>query len=240
METGFNNTENLEMGKDNNSEIEKIIENAWKMFCEYYDGKVSEYAKQLKNDKKRANSHWICWNESDLMLQFGRFFYKELDKIDSKIEIHFDKNLNENNFKHSGYTFDKNLNENNFKHSGYTFAKKLPELKNNLGRYPKVDLIITPEDDYGPFLICGEAKYFHCSEESISRGGRTAEESIEKDFKTLSAIKKLGIAKNVVFIIFDDYYYYKEPEKSKNIENLLEKYNKEIKILYHDSHAKTK
>ncbi|PKP58107.1 MAG: hypothetical protein CVT88_07870 [Candidatus Altiarchaeales archaeon HGW-Altiarchaeales-1] len=224
METGFNNTENLEMGKDNNSEIEKIIENAWKMFCEYYDGKVSEYAKQLKDDKKRANSHWICWNESDLMLQFGRFFYKELDKIDSKIEIHFDKNLNKNNFKPGDYTF----------------ANKLPELKNNLGRCPKVDLIITPEDDYVQFLICGEAKYFHCSEESISRGGRTAEESIEKDFKTLSAIKKLGIAKNVVFIIFDDYYYYKEPEKSKNIENLLEKYNKEIKILYHDSHAKTK
>lgn len=202
--------------------IKKIIENAWKMFCERYDYKAFKYSKSLDSKEETENSHWICWNESDLMVQFGRFFYKELDKINSNIEMHFDKNLNRSNF------------------GGYSFANKLEELKNSLGRVPKVDLIITPEDSLAPFLICGEAKYFHCSVEAISRNTQTAEGVIKKDFKTLSKIKDLDIAENVVFIIFDDYYYLNEPEKWKKIKNLLEKYNKKIKILYHDSRAKLK
>ena len=174
----------------------EIMEDAWRIFCKYYDRKASKYSKPL--DKKEAeDSYWICWNESDLMVQFGRFFYKELDKIDSNIEMHFDKNLNRSGFK------------------GYVFAKKLPELRKNLGRVPKVDLIITPEDSVGQFLICGEAKYFHCSVESVSRNTQTVEGDIKKDFKTLLKIKELGIAENVVFIIFDDYYYLNEPEKYK-------------------------
>ena len=119
-------------------------------------------------------------------------------------------------------------------------AGVLWKLKENLGRTPKVDLIITPEDSVGPFLICGEAKYFHCSVEGISRNTQTAEGDIKKDFKTLLKIKELGIAENVVFIIFDDYYYLKEPEKCLKIKNLLEKHNKKIKILYHNSRAKLK
>lgn len=202
--------------------IKKITENAWRMFCKYYDYKAFEYSKSLDNKKKAENSHWICWNESDLMVQFGRFFYKELDKINSNIEMHVDKNLNHSNF------------------GDYDFNNKLPELKKNLGRSPKVDLIITPEDSVGPFLICAEAKYFHCSVESISRNRQTVEGAIKKDFETLSKIKDLGIAEDVVFIIFDDYYYLNEPEKCKEIKNLLEKYNKKIKILYHNSRAKLK
>lgn len=200
----------------------KIIENAWKMFCKYYDCKAFKYSKSLDSKEEAEDSHWICWNESDLMVQFGRFFYKELDKINSNIEIHLDKNVDLANFR------------------DYDFADKLPELEKNLGRVPKVDLIITPEDSLGPFLICGEAKYFHSSVESISRGTQTVKGVIKKDFKTLSKIKDLGIAENVVFIIFDDYYYLNEPEKWKKIKNLLEKYNKKIKILYHDSRAKLK
>src|SRR3989344_5491422 len=198
----------------------KIIENAWKIFCEYYDRKAFQYSKSLDSKKEAENSHWICWNESDLMVQFGRFFYKELDKINSNIEMHLDKNVDLANF------------------GDYDFADKLPELKKNLGRVPKVDLIITPEDSLGPFLICGEAKYFHCSVEDISRGKKTMEVDIEKVIKTLSEIKDLGIAENIVFIIFDDYYYLNEPEKYKKIKNLLEKHNKKIKILYHNSRAK--
>ena len=197
------------------NKIEKIIENAWKVFCKYYDCKAFKYSKSLDNKEEAENSHWICWNESDLMVQFGRFFYKELDKIDSSIEMHLDKKLNYSNFK------------------GYDFDNKLAELKKNLGRTPKVDLIITLEDSTGSFLICAEAKYFHCSVESIPPYTQTVEEAIKKDFETLSKIKDLGIAENVVFIIFDDYYYLNEPEKCKEIKNLLEKYNKKIKILYH-------
>jgi len=206
----------------NRSKIKKIIENAWKMFCKYYDCKSFEYSESLDSKEEAENSHWICWNESDLMVQFGRFFYKELDKINSNIEMHFDKNLNYSNFR------------------GYKFDNKLAELKKNLGRVPKVDLIITPEDSVDPFLICAEAKYFHCSVESISRKTQTAEGVIKKDLKTLSKIKDLGIAKNVVFIIFDDYYYFKEPEKCKKNKNLLEQHKKKITIIHHNSRAKVK
>lgn len=191
------------------------------MFCKYYDCKASKYSKPLSKEDAKS-SHWICWNESDLMVQLGRFFYKELDKINSNIEMHFDKNVNRSNF------------------GRYDFKDKLVKLKEDLGRVPKVDLIITPEDSLSPFLICGEAKYFHCSVESISRGKQTVEGDIEKDIKTLLEIKDLGIAENVVFIIFDDYYYLNEPEKCKKIKNLLEKHNKKIKILYHNSRAKLK
>lgn len=203
--------------------IKKTIENAWKIFCEYYDYNASKYSESPNHREEPENSHWICWNESDLMVQLGRFFYKELGKIDSNIEMHFDKYLTLANFRK------------------YDFADKLPGLKNNLGRSPKPDLIITSEDSYGPFLICAEAKYFHCSVESMSwRNPQTAEGAIKKDLKTLLKIKELGIAKDVVFIIFDDYYYLNEPEKCKKILNLLEKHNKKIKILYHNSHAKLK
>ena len=53
-------------------------------------------------------------------------------------------------------------------------------------------------------------------------------------------IKELGIAENVIFIIFDDYYYLKEPEKCKKIKNLLEQHKKKITMLYHNSRAKLK
>ena len=203
----------------------KILEKAWKKFCEYYDAEASKNSKSLDDEKKIKDSHWICWNESDLMLQLGRFFYKELEKnySNSNIEMHFDKFLSKSNF------------------GDYSFTKKLQKLKKSLGRSPKVDLIITPEDSIAPFLICGEAKYFHYSVEAVFwKSRRTAEGVIEKDLKTLSKIKELGIAENVVFIIFDDYYYLNKPEKFKKIKKLLYKHNKKIKILYHNSSAKLK
>ena len=49
--------------------IKKIMENTWKMFCEYYDCQASKYSKPLTG-KEAKDSHWICWNESDLMVQF--------------------------------------------------------------------------------------------------------------------------------------------------------------------------
>jgi len=200
--------------------IKKIMENTWKMFCEYYDCQAPKYSKPLGVEEAK-DSHWICWNEYDLMIQFGRFFYKKLDKINSNIEMHLERNLN--------YSF-----------RGFDFDNKLEELKKNLGRFPKVDLIIASEDSVGSFLMCGEAKYFHYSVEAISRGRQTVEEVIKKDIKTLSKIKDLGIAENVAFIIFDDYYYLNEPEKCKKIKNLLEQHKKKIKILYHNSRAKLK
>lgn len=201
-----------------------MVENAWEMFRDYYDCKASKYSKSPNNKEEPEDSHWICWNESDLMVQFARFFYKELDKISSNIEMHFDKNLNKTNFK-----------------KDYSFNAKLPELKKRLhGRSPKVDLIITPEDCFGPFLMCAEAKSFHYSVESMYPKTQTVEGVIKKDLETLSKIKELGIAENVAFIIFDDYYYLNGKDCEEITKKLLEsgQYNKEIKILYHKSQAK--
>ena len=83
-------------------------------------------------------------------------------------------------------------------------------------------------------------KCFYYSVEAKNFNTKTAEGVIEKDLKTLSKIKELGIAENVIFIIFDDYYYLKEPEKCKKIKNLLEQHKKKITMLYHNSRAKLK
>lgn len=206
--------------------VVKLLEKAWDNFTAYYDKKAQRYSKSLNNFEEAKEEHWICWNETDLMAQLARFFYKELDDDNNNdIEMHFNKNISPGNF------------------GKYEFSNKLKNLKNALGRYPKVDLIITQEDNFGSFLLCAEAKYPHYSLESR---GRTIEEDIKKDLKTLSEIKKLDIAENVVFIMFDDYYYIHEHErnKSKKIKEVLGIYgnksnvNGKIKILYHESKAK--
>ena len=205
----------------NKNKIEKIVKDAWKMFCKDYDSRVSKYSKSLESEKEAMAEHWICWNEYDLMLQFGRFFYKELNEIGPDIELHLEKNLSKSNFEK------------------YSFASKLLKLKGNLKRAPKVDLIITSEKDQGLFSMCGEVKYLHYSVEGMNRGQKTVEQAIEKDLKTLLKIKELGIAESVVFIVLDDYYCLDEnkSEKCKNIESLLQKYNKKTIILSHNSCA---
>lgn len=203
--------------------LEEIIEKAWKKFTEYYDDKVANYSKSLESSKTAKDAHWICWNESDLMLQLGRFFYRELDnETESKVEMHFDKNISFSNFK------------------GYRFESQLGALKEKLKRIPKLDLIITEETSEDRFLLCGEAKYFHCSVEGISRNNENVEGAIRKDIDTLLELKG-GIAERVVLIIFDDYYWLKDKQKSADILNLLEKAkSKGIKVLYHDSKSKVK
>lgn len=224
------------------NEIENMLEKGWKNFIEYFDSNASRYSREYydkrlrelgekKAKKEVKKSHWICWNESDLMVQLSRYFYdqREIESVSNKeflnIEMHFDKNLNRANFK--GYSFENILWP----------ASDLKKELNDSRKYPKLDLIITCEDDLGPFLLCAEAKYFHTS---VRTG--TVEEAIEKDIRTLSAIKKLGITEKIAYIIFDDYYYNKN--NPKDLRQLTCEYSKEhnieneLKILYHDSKSK--
>ncbi len=224
--------------------IENMLEEAWKNFIEYFDSNASRYSreyfdkrsqtlgeKKVKKDVK--NSHWICWNEFDLLVQLSRYFYSQR-KIESvsnekilNIEMHFDKNLNSYNFR------------------GYSFENKLwpdhDDLKKELNKYfpkcsyPKLDLIITCEDKFEPFLLCAEAKCFHTSV------GKRVDEAIEKDIITLSAIKKLGITDKIAYIIFDDYYHISGRKDLRKLTcNYSKKHNikNELKILYHDSKSK--
>ena len=102
------------MAEDIANEIQQTLKEAWEKFCDYYNKKAPEYPKLWEfNEKKAKESHWICWNEYDLMYHIGRLFYdilsekKEKEGKYSNIEIHFEKNVNRNNFK--GYEFEDRL-----------------------------------------------------------------------------------------------------------------------------------
>jgi len=211
-------------------EIEKMLVEAWKKFFGYYKEKAPKYREswplelnEKLNEKDAKDSHWICWDEYDLMFHIGRFFYdilrKKKEEKFSNIEIHFEKMVNSNNFK------------------DYKFEDRdwLEKLKGKLdGKEPKVDMIIAYEDKNSPFLLCAEVKCLHY--------GTTPIELIRADTRKLKAIRELGIAKRAVFMLFDDYYWYKRGRKTvKKIEDELDKIKKEendIKVLYYKSEAK--
>ncbi len=209
------------------NEIEQMLEKAWKKFCDYYDRKAPEYLKKwpVELDERQAkDSHWICWDENDLTFHIGRFFYDILkekkESLFSDIEIHFDKKVDRKNFK------------------GYTFKDKLDELKKRLIREgvlkkgaPKVDMIVAKEDSDASLLLCAEAKCF--------RYPTDWEKAINADIKKLKAIRELGIAKKVVFILFDDYYWCNDEETANAIQRRLEEIRRDgITVLDHTSKAK--
>jgi len=230
------------------TQIEQMLVEAWGKFCDYYDTKAPQYRQnwrpEIKLKEKQAKKlykklYWICWNESDLMVHLGRYFYdrRRIESVSNEefinIEMHFDKNLNYANF--NGYRFEDKLWRAN--EDCYRLLEK--ELKSSKfpHNFPKLDLIIAREDSVKPFLLCAEAKCFHSS----ARNG-TVEEEIEKDIITLASIKKLEITEKIAYIIFDDYYYNKRnPKDLKKIsDDYAEKYNikDELKILHHTSEAK--
>lgn len=221
------------------TQIERMLLEAWKKFCGYYDTGAHKYLKRLpvtlnkkEKEKQAKDSHWICWNEFDLMVQLGRYFYcqRGTESVSNKeflnIEMHFDKNLNRANFK--GYSFENKL---------WPASDDLKKELNDSRKYPKLDLIITCEDSIKPFLLCAEAKCFHTS----VRNG-TVEEEIEKDIRTLAAIKKCKITAKIAYIVFDDYYYNRR--NPIDLEIIIKDYatkykiNDKLEILFHTSKAK--
>lgn len=213
------------MAEDIALEVQEILVEAWnKFFNEFYNKIAPELAKQTCSDKKEAEqSHWICWNEYDLMFHIGRLFYnilseKKKEKY-SNIQIHFEKNVNFSNF------------------SDYNFKNRLEELKENLKmkRGPKIDIIIAYENSFDPFLLCAEVKFFH---------GRPYEDPIEqikRDIEKLKAIRSCKIAEKTVFMLLDDYYFYTDKETSNDIKNKLHEIeitDKDITILSRNTEAK--
>ena len=98
------------------TQIEQMLIEAWKKFCDYYDTRAPRYQDSWCPPLDRAGalkSHWICWDEYDLTFHIGRFFYDILkekkESLFSDIEIHFDKKVDRKNFK--GYTFEDKLDE---------------------------------------------------------------------------------------------------------------------------------
>jgi hypothetical protein len=217
--------------------IENMLEEAWNKFIEYFNRNTDKYARNYFNEHSQIlgekkvkrdikDSHWICWNESDLMMQLSRYFYsqREIKSVSDEkfleIEMHLDKNLNLSNF--AGYEFGDKL-------------RKKGALETELGRFPKLDLIITGEESLNHFLLCAEAKYFHSS---VMYG--TVYAAIDKDIKTLSVIKKLEIADKIAYIILDDFYWHGGIDVEKIAEDCSKNYNMEndLKIFYHDSKKK--
>jgi len=211
-------------------EIEGILIEAWNTFLDYYEKKTPEYPKKwgFKKEKaKRAN--WICWNEYDLMLQIGRFFYDILKEKKenqfSNIEMHIEKKVDLTNFK------DRE------------FEDKLEQLKIRLinkkvlKRNPKIDMIVAYQDKKGPFLLCAEVKYFRYAHNHYAKDPIT---EVNKDIEKLKAIRDLEIAKKVVFLLFDDYYWCNDVNTANAIQKKLEKIRNEESITVLNSTSKAK
>lgn len=211
------------MAEDVASEIENVLTESWHQFVVYYNKLAPKYSSGLSKGEKET-SHWICWNEYDLMFHIGNLFYNILGhkegSLYSNIQIHFEKNINISNF------------------SGYNFENRLDELKENLKmkKGPKVDMIVTDELSYNSFLLCSEVKFFH---------GPTRYESpvqqISRDIEKLKVIKECKIAQKILFILLDDYYYCTDNKTSAEIMNTIkeiEKYENDIAVLYSDTRSK--
>lgn len=202
-------------------EIEKMIADAWDEFKTYYDNKAPEYSKKWKGPRgEPQKDHWICWDEHDLCFQIGRFFYDKLNKEKEKnedfsdIEIHFEKKLDTINF--GGFKFEDKLDKLILKDFG-------------MKKGPKIDLIIAHESSDEPFLLCAEVKCFRTT---------VSDAEIDKDIEKLRIIKEEGIAEEVVFMVFDDYYFTQKRTGDK-IESIKSKAsNKGVKVLYHNSKKK--
>ncbi len=206
------------------NEIENMLEQAWNMFCSYYNDMAPRYRnswpEELKGEKAK-DSHWICWDEHDLVFHVGRFFYdilREKNKSEfPNIEVHFEKKVDRNNF------------------AEYVFERRLDDLRNQLGMTegPKIDMIVVQENSNDSLLLCAEAKCF--------RYYTNWRKAIDDDIKRLIALTDCNIAKSVVFMLFDDCYYYRRGGRASNaIQQRLDEIRNEygITVLFHTSKAK--
>jgi len=132
------------------TQIERMLVEAWEKFCDYYDTKAPRYQESWRPELDRAGaliSHWICWDEYDLAFHIGRFFYDILkekkESLFSNIEMHFEKKVDHINFP-----------------DDYVFADRLDELRERLGRWTKVDMIVAYDNIPYRFLLCAEVKCF--------------------------------------------------------------------------------
>jgi hypothetical protein len=85
------------------NQIELMLLEAWKKFCDYYDTRAPQYRQNWRHElteEQAKKLSWICWNENDLILHIGRFFYDILSKKEKlwNIEIHLEKNISPPNF----------------------------------------------------------------------------------------------------------------------------------------------
>lgn len=204
------------------TQIELMLIEAWRRFCDYYDTMAPRYRSLcLSEYGSVGNDYWICWNESDLTFHIRRFLYEILNKDEpfSDIEIHSEVPLKYGNF------------------NGFKELQTCIEQLNSDREQPKepeVDMIIANENKDEPFLLCAEAKCF--------RGGRFEKpiQGINDDINKLRRIKKCGIAKSFVFILFDEYYWRNNKKTKGKIQKRLDDIRNEggIIILFHTSEAK--
>jgi hypothetical protein len=89
----FSNSIKRRLNEMDGERIENILEKSWGEFKKYYNEKVNIYinspiynewkkkiieGRKRKPAKKDEDEHWICWNEYDLMVHIGRFFYNQI------------------------------------------------------------------------------------------------------------------------------------------------------------------
>ena len=214
------------------NQIEQMLVEAWEKFCDYYDTKAPKYQEswqpKLKKEKDAKDSHWICWDEHDLVFHIGRFFYDILkekkESLFSNIEMHFEKPLVPNHFRDYVFETENCLD---------TLRTRLIENGVLNAGHPEVDLIVVYDNRPYRFLLCAEVKCF--------RGYvRDPIQAINDDIKKLRAYRDCKIAQRVVFVLFDDYYWCNDKKTAKDIEKKLDEIRNEngIIVLFHTSEAK--
>ncbi len=204
------------------TQIELILIEAWRRFCDYYDTMAPRYRSLCFSEYGTVgNDYWICWNESDLTFHIRRFLYEILNKDEpfSGIEIHSEVPLRSGNF------------------NGFTNLQTCIKQLNNNGEQPnqpEVDMIIARENKDESFLLCAEVKCFHYENH---REGPI--DNINDAINRLRRIQKCRIAKSFVFILFDDYYWRNNPNTANEIHQRLEEIRRDgILVLFHTSEAK--
>jgi hypothetical protein len=185
------------------AKVVERLEKAWEMLSDRIDNAHNEFLKN-SNENELGDNHFICWEEADVPLQFGRFFYADKDEGD--YEFHLEVNLKSRNFV--GYKFCDNGN--------------LSKVRDKLGRNARIDFLVEGSSN-DIFSVCREAKYFRYSIEGISRGTRTIMDAINEEFEKLKIFLKNEICQNTVYVTLDKYYHRFDTKSWNKVKSIFEK-----------------
>ena len=173
------------------AEVVKRLEKAWEMLSNRIDEENEKFLEDA-NDDELAGNYFVCWEESDVPFQLGRFFYLVND--DWKYVFHVETKLKPSNFKSYRIGYNGNLES----------------ARRALGKITKVDFLIEDRST-DIFVAIGEAKYFRYKVEGISRGTRTVLGEVGDGYNRLTTFEKEEICKYTVFVVLDKYYHRYEP-----------------------------
>lgn len=206
-------------------EVAEIIKSSWNDFKDWYDERCDTYVKSEIdngwNAEDAVKDRWVCWREKDLVLHLSRFIYQRSPDLD----VHMEFEMKHQNFDGK---FSKSVERAQEKFARRSGKKKVIP-----------DMIICWHDEQ-PFSAAVESKMFRGQEGIALRYGRSWEEDVRKDIETLRVLLEEHICADAFLMVLDDYYWFNDAEKSKQLEKTIRELPKGIDALYHKSTIKRK